>query len=51
MNLLFHCFETPKNYDQWQNVEKKKEYGCTKPNGEKKKQNIFKSIMFVLLAK
>lgn len=50
MNILFHCFETPKNYDQWQNIEKKKEDGCTKPNGKKKK-DIFKSIVFVMAAK
>jgi len=50
MSLLFRCFETPKNYDQWQNVEKKKEDGCTKPNG-KKKEDILKSIVFVLLTK
>ncbi len=37
MSLLFHCCETPKNYDQWQNVEKKEKDGYTKPNGKKKK--------------
>jgi hypothetical protein len=50
MSLLFRFFETPKNYDQWQNVEKKKEDGCTKPNG-KKKEDILKSNVFVLPTK
>ncbi len=50
MSLPFHCFETPKNYDQWKNVEKKEEDGCTKPNGKEKK-DIFKYIVFVLATK
>jgi hypothetical protein len=36
MSLLFHCFETPKNYDQWQTVEKKERMDAPSQMGKKK---------------